>query len=768
MKRRRIQAVLSGVLAATFLLSSSGSAYETGDHRHPDGTPGLEGLTRPGRALPATPYVTAKQKGRLVHFLYAAPARIERYDLDTQSWLAMVLLPPGPVAFDVDASGIFVAYESSLYAFEPDGTRQRFLRNLDETPIELFAAGAHLVAVAPGKVSSVQKSDGALIAEQGVFFGITGATFDGSEVLGRTAWVSPADVLRIAVHPDGTLGSDQDSPYHGDFSWAERTFLLPATGRFVDDSGIVYDATDLTYQGSLAGAIDALAAAGDAAVFLRGGNLVLVGADFLRQGVYSPAEASVGVFARAGAAFSVALSGGIVQIERIAFSDFTQPMPGTPPAPDGLDFLPDELHLAPDGVVYLLSAANRAVYRWSSTTEDWISTLATVGSALDIALSGDGLRLFLSYPGGEITVFDLEQPSPIETPFVNSPQTPFEISTAGEILFVSDPSGAWSSHWSYSPSGTLVSWKDWNYVSEEFVWSPPNGKMYFFRDDTSPNDLLWEEVAADGTIGIDFDSPYHGDYPMDHPIRLDPAGTLVLIGSGHLFDAASLVHLDHLPLVVADAAWTATGLFTLEAVPEGTRIGSWSGVYEPLDTRRLPGAPLRLFALTDRLLVVTLYENRPRFWLRRENLDGTVVAVGKTDARSQIFAGEATDYQITVENLGDAALAGVFVEDLLPFGLENASWTCSGTVGSACPAGPVNGDIAALVDLAVGGSVQFSLSATVLANIVGTLRNRASAYVDGSEESAAVDATDVVPPPVFADGFEGGTTDLWSFVVGGL
>ena len=366
MQRRSIQAVLSGVLAANFLLlSSSARAYETGDHRHSDGTPGLEGLTRPGRALPATPYLTAKQKGRLVHFLYDAPARIERYDLETQSWLAIVLLPPGPVAFDVDASGIFVAFESSLYAFDADGTGQRFLRNLDETPIELFAAGAYLLAVAPGRITSVQKSDGALIAEQGVSFGITGATFDGSEVLGRTAWVSPTDVLRIAVHPDGTRGSDEDSPYHGDFPGADRTFPLPATGGVVDDSGIVYDATDLTFKGSLAGAIDALATDGDAAVFLRAGKLVLVGLDFLRQGVHTPTGAPVGVFARAGAAFSVALAGGLVQIERIAFADFTQPVPGTPPAPDGLDFLPDELHLAPDGVVYLLSAANRAGTRMS-------------------------------------------------------------------------------------------------------------------------------------------------------------------------------------------------------------------------------------------------------------------------------------------------------------------------------------------------------------------------------------------------------------------
>ena len=38
----------------------------------------------------------------------------------------------------------------------------------------------------------------------------------------------------------------------------------------------------------------------------------------------------------------------------------------------------------------------------------------------------------------------------------------------------------------------------------------------------------------------------------------------------------------------------------------------------------------------------------------------------------------------------------------------------------------------------------------------------------GRSYAAAVDAAEVAPPPLFAGGFEGGTSGLWSFVVGEL
>lgn len=102
--------------------------------------------------------------------------------------------------------------------------------------------------------------------------------------------------------------------------------------------------------------------------------------------------------------------------------------------------------------------------------------------------------------------------------------------------------------------------------------------MYFLQDDTAPNDLLYEVVnQATGAIGYSVDSHYHGDYPVDVPIRVSPDGAWILLGTGTIWDAATLQVVDALPGPVDDAAWIGDELLTLRA-PTGRAERSWSGL----------------------------------------------------------------------------------------------------------------------------------------------------------------------------------------------
>ena len=74
-------------------------------------------------------------------------------------------------------------------------------------------------------------------------------------------------------------------------------------------------------------------------------------------------------------------------------------------------------------------------------------------------------------------------------------------------------------------------------------------------------------------------------------------------------------------------------------------------------------------------------------------------------------------------NAGPKAATGATVTDNLPAQLTAATWTCAASAGSACPASG-SGDINASVDLAVGGTATFTLTATVSGT--GTLSNTAS------------------------------------------
>jgi uncharacterized repeat protein (TIGR01451 family) len=74
--------------------------------------------------------------------------------------------------------------------------------------------------------------------------------------------------------------------------------------------------------------------------------------------------------------------------------------------------------------------------------------------------------------------------------------------------------------------------------------------------------------------------------------------------------------------------------------------------------------------------------------------------------------GAAVTYTIAVHNNGPDGVTGASLTDGFPASLSGASWTCSATAGSSCPAASGTGNItAALVNVANGGNVTFTASA---------------------------------------------------------
>ncbi len=224
--------------------------------------------------------------------------------------------------------------------------------------------------------------------------------------------------------------------------------------------------------------------------------------------------------------------------------------------------------------------------------------------------------IYVAYPSGLIRSIDLNSASLSELPFAILPTAPLGLAVAGSHVFASDSSGAWGTHRTFDSNGVQVSARDWNYYSDEYIWSAPNQKMYFFRDDTSPNDLLWEEINANGTaypgiptggIGASMDTPLHGTSLFVHPIRLSPDGSVAVLGSGAIFNANNLAKL---PIALAnsvrDITWHGGQIKTTRTVSGKIQLQSWTGpTLAPGITRSIPGKALRLFSLdNERLLSV--------------------------------------------------------------------------------------------------------------------------------------------------------------------
>ncbi len=104
------------------------------------------------------------------------------------------------------------------------------------------------------------------------------------------------------------------------------------------------------------------------------------------------------------------------------------------------------------------------------------------------------------------------------------------------------------------------------------------------------------------------------------------------------------------------------------------------------------------------------------------------VSITKTDGVATAIPGSTVTYTIVASNAGPSAALATTITDTLPAALTGATWVCTASAGSTCPASG-SGGISTSVDLLPGGTATFTLTATVLSTATGSLANTATAAV---------------------------------------
>ena len=268
----------------------------------------IQSRPNPDRTLgPATAtWLDAVRVGGIWYFLFDQPAKIERYDLASGTWLKPISLPDGPKAFAVSSEAIFMSFGKSVSKFSLDGATETPLINLAGEARLLFAANGRLYLLDQGSpnVTVLDLATRRPLQVKNLTswpIGIA-VTSTQDKFFGRRN-SSPGDILETAINADGTIGTQRDSPYHGNYPSGTRAFLFPGEARVIDNAGIVYSTSDLTFVGSLAGAFDDIDFSGDAPVVLRNGNLLVA---------YSTALGETGRKTIAGTHSRISIDGAFV------------------------------------------------------------------------------------------------------------------------------------------------------------------------------------------------------------------------------------------------------------------------------------------------------------------------------------------------------------------------------------------------------------------------------------------------------------------------
>lgn len=576
----------------------------------------------------AVNWVDFKTHNGVAYFLFQSPQQIARYDLVADQPLAPIALPVVANHFDVDDDGVFLVAGAEVRKYGLDGSGGAVLTTLPDDIHDVELYGSHVYVLSEGGFGdymvSLSKVTGVQAESLNIHSGARGLAISSSL---STAYIrhrgtSPDDIERISLKLDGSFGGRDDSPYHGAFPSALQNHTLNSGQRVASSNGIVYDGSDLSYLGSLAGPFTGLVDLGLFTLVLRDGKVHVLNAFYQEFRLWEPTVALVSLASQGDTAFGFYPNeSGNPGVETIVFDDMSERQANQLIDPNGLEYEPSIIRFNGQSRFYLLSPMHENVFVWELNVGNYLPSIRLTGAPLYMDYRASDDHLVLAYPDQRITQIPalgqlLESAPTNESVLTNSPQVACGLTQALQFLFICDPSGAWRGFFTYDSTGALVDWKEWRNFSAEYVWNAATRRIFHLRDGSSPNDIHYTTINPDGTIGDTVDSLEHTSLGKAHPIRVREDGQLLVMGTGRIYGASSLQHIDDLGEGVNDlhdAAWLSDRLGTLRVGQKGARFEYWTTSYSSEFLMDMEGEPLALFARGSDFVAIVLRDNKPHF-----------------------------------------------------------------------------------------------------------------------------------------------------------
>lgn len=702
-------------LSITLLLAlpvAASAAYRTGTP--PDDTP------RNTTPLLVTPWAKRTVHDGIAYFLYPGSTKITRFDLDAQNWLADIVIPAGALSFDADADGIFISFGDRVARLSLDGSTSENLPNIPggQTTLEL---GPGFILVASGQqFRTFSKAQGTALGSTSIWYTIQGISemAANGRIYMSYIGLSPSDIVAITANPaTGALSSSLESPYHGAWPAGSLNHTGAQGTLVVDNTGTAYS-DQLIYRGSLGGQVSAVAFLPDRFVVLRGNELIVFSNALRELGRLPAPGGTADLFVSDGGVHAVTNSGAVA-VTALDLTTARKPTPGNARNWTMTSMHADEILDAGNGVLFV-NKSESAAYRFDPQTWAIAAPLPLLAGPDRVAYSAVLDTLFASYQGGAIYGHPFAE-SGTATYLNSTAFTPHGLATADDVVMAADASGAWDSHYTFGSDGQRKSWVEWNYLSSVYTWDSTTRRMYFFRDGTSPNDLHWEELNANGEIIAEGESAYHGELQARPPIRISPNHATIVLGSGQMLSATSLTFTGNLQQQVADVAWSSGELYAV-STESPARLLRYDSAQNIVSSGRVRGAPRRLVTMNDgNLLYIAEVSGRTVAGVLDPFLTQADLAIDTPSVSGLVSGGSTVNVSVTVGNNGSVAAQGVRVTaDLSAF--QNVSWRCvPDALATGCDDQPHSGVLDQTISLGDSGQVRYLITATVPASAAGAV-----------------------------------------------
>jgi hypothetical protein len=204
--------------------------------------------------------IAGKDAQGMVYFLDSSGAAVHRYDLETDQFVDPITLPLQAVTMAVaPEDSVYVGYAGGrIDAIDTENDSLSFLGSAPESTLWLEVAGDFLYAIDGSGAwethSLFDRSTGARTFADDWRNQSNGAVYAPGlkKVFTFRDGTSPNDIYYEQVLPESaSLGTDVESPYHGDYQLGHPIRVFPDETRVVVASGVIFNTSNLNYTGAL-------------------------------------------------------------------------------------------------------------------------------------------------------------------------------------------------------------------------------------------------------------------------------------------------------------------------------------------------------------------------------------------------------------------------------------------------------------------------------------------------------------------------------------
>ncbi|MFE8070484.1 thrombospondin type 3 repeat-containing protein [Marinobacteraceae bacterium S3BR75-40.1] len=559
----------------------------------------------------------------VAYFTFAAPNKIVRYDMASESFLADIPLSQVPTAVVPQDSLVYIAYHKDISTIDLTAVNSQSAfasASSDITGMNILNDVLYAyTSTSTGRIQSFALSDGSLLS----------SNYESDQIDSPVASVTHSAVFycswyencsgerfsKQTVNSDGTLDTTTTS-YMSSTADVRELYLSADETTLLAGNGLLFSTADLTYQGSLAGSIDTAAFLDTGIAVTRDDKLYFYDSSYLQTDAFQLGKVPMRLATHNDMLFAFYEASSNISVEKIDTSSLTPIEMPSKAASSALEMTSTMMAFnTTQGELYLTDATTKTLFAWSSASQGYDHTIALSGTPTALGFDSGTDRLYIGYDSGKVTYVDTTLSTFKEVAFTNLAGPVKNLIPADNYLYALEgPSDSDSKRrYSFAHDGSLADYHNDYSESTSPVWSGYDDRVYW---------VDWSRVYArtlnqtTGVIDSSTIATYFSSVIDIAPLHSDPTGQLLLTGQGKILDAVTLNELNALESALSDATWLDGTLYTLSSEADGIHLQSWSDTYDQLSDKIIgKDSETYLYATDSALLLVSQTVSGPDYEL---------------------------------------------------------------------------------------------------------------------------------------------------------